>query len=55
MYDIDQQLFVGIKMSAKLQIELDNSARGIERYSKEDKPESLQIVTFGEERFIGRF
>lgn len=55
MYDIDKQLFVGIKMSAKLQRELDNCARGTERYFKEDKPESLQIVTFGEERFIGGF
>ncbi len=51
MYDIDKQLFVGIKMSAKLQRELDNCARGTERYFKEDKPESLQIVTLSSPDF----
>lgn len=55
MYDIDKRLFVGIKISAKLQRELDNHARGTERYFKEDKPESLQIVTLGDEKLIGRF
>ena len=51
----NERLFVGIKVSTKLQSELDNCAPGTERYYKEDKPESLQIVTFGEERIIGRF
>ncbi|MFQ5903500.1 MAG: hypothetical protein ACE5JO_07410, partial [Candidatus Binatia bacterium] len=37
------------------QRELDKCARGTERYFEEDKSESLQIVTFGEETFIGRF
>lgn len=55
MHEVDKRLFVGIKISAKLQWELDNCARGTERYFKEDKPESLQIVTLGEERLIGRF
>jgi hypothetical protein len=55
MIDNDNRLFVGIKISTKLQRELDNCARGTEHYFKEDKPESLQIVTFGEDRLIGRF
>jgi hypothetical protein len=50
-----KRLFVGIKVSTKLQRELDHCAPGTEHYYKEDKPESLQIVTFGEERVIGRF
>ena len=55
MYHENKRLFVGIKVSTKLQRELDNCAPGTERFYKEDKPESLQIVTFGEERVIGRF
>lgn len=55
MADIDKRLFVGIKISPKLQRGLDNCARGTERYFKEDTPESLQIVTLGEEKLIGRF
>ncbi len=55
MYEVDKRLFVGIKISAKLQRELDNCARGTERYFKEDQPESLQIVTLGEDKLIGRF
>ena len=55
MVEVDKRLFVGMKISAKLQRELDNCARGTERYFKEDKPESLQIVTLGVEKHIGRF
>lgn len=55
MYEVDKRLFVGIKISSNLQAGLDNCARGTERYFKEDKPESLQIVTLGGERLIGRF
>lgn len=55
MIDNDKRLFVGIKISTKLQRELDNCARDSEHYFKENKPESLQIVTFGEDRLIGRF
>jgi len=55
MYEGDKRLFVGIKISPRLQRELDNCARGTERYFKEDQPESLQIMTLGEEKFIGRF
>jgi len=55
MYEVDKQLFIGIKISPKLQSELDNCAPGTEHYFKEDKPESLQIVSLGSEKLIGRF
>lgn len=52
---IGKRLFVGMKISTRLQSDLDSCAPGAEHYLKEDKPEALQIVTQGEERFIGRF
>ncbi|MGH7773512.1 MAG: hypothetical protein ACREQA_14905 [Candidatus Binatia bacterium] len=55
MYEIDKRLFVGMKISANLQADLDNCVRGTEHYLKEDKPEALQIVTLGAEKLIGRF
>ena len=55
MTEVDKRLFVGIKISTKLQRELDNCARVTEHYFKEDKPESLQIVTLREDKLIGRF
>jgi len=55
MYEVDKQLFIGIKISPKLQRELDNCAPGTEHYFKEDKPESLQIVSLDSEKLIGRF
>ena len=55
MYEVDKQLFIGIKISPNLQRELDNCAPGTEHYFKEDKPESLQIVSLDSEKLIGRF
>ena len=55
MDELDKRLFVGVKISPNLQRELDQCARTNEHFFKEDKPESLQIVTLGEEKFIGRF
>jgi hypothetical protein len=55
MYDQINRLFVGIKISTKLQRDLNNCAGGAERYFKEDKPDSLRIVTFGEDRVMGQF
>ena len=59
MDDMDKRLFVGIKISPKLQRELDNCPRRAEHYFKENRPEnrpeSLEIVTLGEEKLIGRF
>ena len=49
------RLFVGIKISPKLQRELDNCTRETERYFTEDRPESLQIVIRGEDKLMGRF
>ncbi len=46
---------MGIKISPKLQSELDHCAPGTECYFKEDKAEYLQFLTLGEEKFIGRF
>jgi hypothetical protein len=51
---MEKELFIGIKISPKLQRELDSSAPGNERYFKGSAPESLQIVTQGEDKFIGR-
>lgn len=55
MTEINKRLFVGIKISPKLQNELNNCASGTERYFKEDSEEYLQIVTLGEEKLIGKF
>jgi len=55
MDEVERQLFMGIKVSPKLQSELDHCAPGTECYFKDDKPEYLQFLTLGEEKFIGRF
>ncbi len=54
MVDMDKRLFVGIKISPKLQRELDNCPRGTEHYFKENNPDSLEIVNLGAEKLIGR-
>lgn len=51
----EKRFFIGIKITSKLQRELDNCARGTERYFKEDTPESLRVITVGENKLIGRF
>lgn len=53
--ETEKRLFVGVKISSKLQSELDNPAPGTERYFKEDNEEFLRIVTLGEEKLIGRY
>ena len=55
MQDTAKGLFVGIKISPKLQTEFDSCAPDAGRYFKENRAEYLQIVTVGEERLIGRF
>lgn len=47
MNEGETRLFVGIKISPKLQRELDNCPRETECYLKGDQPESLQIVALG--------
>ena len=55
MNELERRLFVGIKISSKLQRELDSCARGTAHYFKENNPEYLQLVNLGNDRFIGRF
>ena len=55
MSDGEKRLFVGVKISTQLQSGLDSPAPGTDRYFKEGNAEFLQIVTHGEERFIGRY
>jgi len=55
MAEFDKRLFVGIKISTKLQTQLDSPAPGTERYFNQDNGEYLRIVTLGEDRIIGRF
>jgi hypothetical protein len=55
MVETGKRLFVGIKISTALQNELNNPAPGTERYFKGDDAEYLQIVSLGEEKFIGRY
>jgi hypothetical protein len=55
MVETGKRLFVGIKISTALQNELNNPTPGTERYFKGDDAEYLQIVSLGEEKFIGRY
>ncbi len=44
MDEVERGLFMGIKISPKLQDELDHCVPGTECYFKEDKPEYLQFL-----------
>ena len=55
MADSDRRLFIGIKITTKLQSRLDSPAPGTERYFKGDNADYLEIVTFGEDKIIGRY
>jgi hypothetical protein len=55
MAEVGSRLFVGIKITKSLQDDLNNAAPGTKRYFEENNPDYLQIVTFGEEKFIGRY
>ena len=55
MSDTDKRLFVGIKISTKLQHGLDSPAPGTDRYFKETNGDYLQIINQGDEKLIGRF
>jgi len=50
-----KRLFIGLKISRKLDRELDNPAPGTEEYLKADNVKYLQTVTRGEEMLIGRY
>jgi len=49
------RLFVGLKISPKLDRELDNPAPGTEGYRAPDHANFLQIIDRGEDKFIGRY
>ena len=55
MIDAAKRLFVGIKISKALQVELDSPALGTQHYFEGTRDQnSLQIITVGEHKFIGR-
>lgn len=56
MIDIAKRLFVGIKISKALQVELDSPAPGTKQYLGEsDNQDNLQIINLGEQKIIGRY
>jgi len=54
MDEAAKRLFVGIKVTRAIQEDLDNPAPGMKQYFDADK-DYLQIVEFGESKFIGRY
>lgn len=55
MAEASRRLFVGIKITKSLQDDLNSAAPGTKRYFEENNADYLQIVTLGEEKFIGRY
>jgi hypothetical protein len=56
MIDVSKRLFVGIKISKALQLELDNPAPGTKHYFEgTDNKDYLRVVDLGENKFIGRY
>jgi hypothetical protein len=55
MADPGRRLFVGIKITSKLQNELDHPAPGTERYFNASSQDYLQVVTVGDDKLIGRY
>lgn len=54
--DSAKRLFVGIKISKALQIELDSPAPGTKHYFEgTSATDFLQIIDLGEQKFIGRY
>lgn len=54
--DVAKRLFVGIKISKALQIELDSPAPGTKHYLEDSgATDFLQIIDLGEQKFIGRY
>ena len=54
MDDAVKRLFVGIKITRALQEDLDSPAPGMKQYFDANN-DYLQIVDFGENKFIGRY
>jgi hypothetical protein len=55
MLEVGHRLFVGIKISTKLQNDLDRPAPGTEHYFNTDSADYLHVVTVGEQKLIGRY
>ena len=56
MIDAVKRLFVGIKISKALQVELDSPAEGTKHYfAGTGDEDALQIITLGEQKLIGRY
>ena len=55
MLEAGHRLFVGIKISPKMQNDLDTPAPGTEHYLNTDSSDYLHIVTVGEQKLIGRY
>ena len=55
MLDVGHRLFVGIKLSTKLQDGLNCPAPGTERYFQAGNVDYLHIITMGDEKLIGRY
>jgi hypothetical protein len=56
MIDAAKRLFVGIKISKALQVELDSPVLGTGHYFEAAGDQNnLQIITVGEHKFIGRY
>jgi hypothetical protein len=55
MLDEGKRLFVGIKISKGLQSELNNPAPGTEHYFESEDMDYLQIISSGEDKFIGKY
>ena len=55
MSDAAKRLFVGIKISAALQNELDRPAPGTQHYFEASDENALQVVNLGAEKYIGRY
>ena len=50
-----KRLFVGLKITKALQDDLTNPAPGTKQYFEGNSDEYLQIISLGEEKFIGRY
>jgi hypothetical protein len=55
MLETDKRLFVGVKISSKLQHGLDSPNPGTDHYFKEENADYLQILIQNDEKLIGRF
>ncbi|HEY7555478.1 MAG TPA: hypothetical protein VIH18_11785 [Candidatus Binatia bacterium] len=55
MVDAGPRLFVGIKISPKLQNQLNSPTPGTERYLNASNADCLHVVTVRDEKLIGKY